>query len=317
MTAGPTTLAQLPPPPAGKTGWPWDQETAPLRQSTGLPKITVVTPSYNQAGFLEETLRSVLLQGYPNLEYIVMDGGSTDGSAEIIRKYEKHLAYWVSEKDRGASHAIAKGFERATGQILAYLNSDDPYLAGALQTAAREFQTHPDADVVYGDTYWTDAEGTVLAERRQTPFTRNGYLYGSADMQQPSTFWKRDLYVNEGGMNPDFQTAFDTELFVRFTVAGAKFHHVKRFLSCFRIHPESKSSTLITRRDQELAQIRSKYLRYEFSSFRALVLRNLARLQRGVWYARQGDLRWLASRVPDRLTAHRSCATVGPKSPYI
>jgi glycosyltransferase involved in cell wall biosynthesis len=246
-----------------------------------------------------------------------MVGGSNDGSIEVIRKYERHLAYWVSEKDRGAAHAVAKGLERATGSILAYLNSDDPYLPGALHAAVDAFETHPESDVVFGDTYWTDSSGVVLAERRQTPFSVNGYLYGGADIQQPSTFWRRKLYLEVGGMNPDYQTAFDTDLFVRFTVAGGRFRHVKRFLSCFRIHSEAKSSTLIDQRARELAQIRTTYLPYRFGSLRARILRNLARVHRAFWYVLQGDLSWLVSRVPDRITAHRSGAAVGPKVPYI
>jgi glycosyltransferase involved in cell wall biosynthesis len=313
------TLSDLPAPPPGKSGWPWDQGTPEreYKQPGALPLITIVTPSYNQAEFLEETLRSVLLQAYPNLEYIVMDGGSTDGSVDIIRKYERHLAYWTSEKDRGASHAVAKGFERATGSILAYLNSDDPYLPGAIQTAVDLFMAHPEFDVVFGDTYWTDSGGGLIAERRQTPFSRNGYLYGGADLQQPSTFWRRELYLKVGGMNPDYQTAFDTDLFVRFAVSNGKFRHIKRFLSCFRIHSEAKSSTLIEQRAKELARIRSSYLPCEFGSIKATLLRNVARVQRTFWYVIQGDLFWLLSRVPDRLTAHRSGTTVGPKVPYI
>ena len=312
-------LSELPSPPPGKSGWPWDQDTPEPKtaSSSQLPRVTVVTPSYNQAEFLEETLRSVLLQSYPNLEYIVMDGGSTDGSIDVIRKYEKHLAYWVSEKDRGASDAVARGFERATGSILAYLNSDDPYLPGAIHAAVAMFETQAECDVVFGDTYWTDSSGNVLAQRRQTPFSANGYLYGGADIQQPSTFWRRKVYLKVGGMNPEYQTAFDTDLYVRFTVAGARFRHVRQFLSCFRIHSEAKSSTLIDQRARELTRIRSTYLPYRFGSFRARVLRNLARLQRVFWYALQGDLAWLVTRIPDRLTANRSGAAVGPKVPYI
>src|SRR4051794_19575372 len=115
-----------------------------------LPRISIVTPSFNQAKFLEQTMDSVLSQGYPNLEYIVMDGGSTDRSVEIIRRYEKHLAYWVSEKDEGAADAIARGFQRATGTIMAYLNSDDTYLPDALNTIA-EAMRDPAVDVVYGN----------------------------------------------------------------------------------------------------------------------------------------------------------------------
>src|SRR4051812_43595627 len=180
------------------------------------PRITVVTPSFNQARFLEETMRSVIDQGYPNLEYIVIDGGSTDASVAIIKKYESQLAYWISEKDHGPAEAISKGFQRATGDILAYLNSDDIYQPGTLSAVAAAFQAKPKVDVVYGDTYWVDGDGRVLAEKRQTPFSRFGYLYGGADLQQPATFWKRALYERGGGMDTAFRAAFDTDLFFRF-----------------------------------------------------------------------------------------------------
>jgi glycosyltransferase involved in cell wall biosynthesis len=305
----------LPAPPAGKRGWPWDEETIPdTPAAANLPRVTIVTPSYNQAEFLEETLRTVLLQNYPNLEYIVMDGGSKDGSVDIIRKYEKHLSYWTSEKDGGASDAIARGFQRATGSILAYLNSDDPYLPGAINSVVRVFQEHPRSSVVFGNTYWTDPNGDVLAERRQTPFWPASYLYGGTDMQQPSTFWKRDLYIKAGGMDPTFTFAFDTDLFCRFIACQAQFRHLKRFLSCYRIHPESKSSTLMDRRSQELVKIRAVHLQHAFHSPYGHLIRNLGRVHRGFWYFMQGDLTWLLSRVPDRIAAQRAAEPVGPRS---
>jgi glycosyltransferase involved in cell wall biosynthesis len=312
-------LAELSPAPAGKTGWPWDTETVldEGHVASSTPRVTIVTPSYNQAEFLEETLRSVLLQNYPNLEYIVMDGGSTDGSVDILRKYAQHLAYWTSEKDGGASDAIAKGFQRATGSILAYLNSDDPYMPGAIHAVVRAFEEQPPCDVVFGNTYWTDPKGNILAERRQTPFWAASYLYGGTDMQQPSTFWKREVYVKAGGMDPDFLTAFDTDLFFRFIACEAKFRHLKRFLSCFRIHPESKSSTLIERRTQELDKIRSAHLQHAYHSYYGSLLRNLGRVHRGFWYLVQGDLAWLISRVPDRVAARRYGDPVGPRSSSI
>ena len=137
------TLAELPTPPAGKTGWPWTVETPPLPPArpdgSPWPRISIVTPSYNQGQFIEETIRSILLQGYPDLEYIIIDGGSTDQSVEIIKKYEPWLTYWVSEKDRGQAHAINKGFARVSGEIGGYLNSDDFYLPNALSAAAVSF----------------------------------------------------------------------------------------------------------------------------------------------------------------------------------
>jgi GT2 family glycosyltransferase len=137
------TLDQLPPPPPGKAGWPWTEESAPLPEvqpgGQPWPRVSVITPSYNQGEFTEETIRSVLLQGYPDLEYMIIDGGSSDASLEIIRKYEPWLAYSVSEPDRGQTHAINKGWMRATGGILAYINTDDCYLHGAIATAASAF----------------------------------------------------------------------------------------------------------------------------------------------------------------------------------
>src|SRR5882672_2272557 len=159
-------LSDLPQPPAAKVGWPWTEATdsLPELRSNGQPwpKVTIVTPSYNQGEFLEETIRSVLLQGYPNLEYIIIDGGSTDRSVEIIRRYEKWLAHWVSERDRGQSDAINKGFSRSTGDICAYLNSDDVYLPHALLSVARLFEKHPDAALLYGDCQLIDESSRVV-----------------------------------------------------------------------------------------------------------------------------------------------------------
>ena len=130
-------LADLPPPPPGRTGWPWTvaspavPETAP--GGAPWPRITIVTPSFNQGQFLEETIRSVLLQGYPNLEYIIIDGGSNDNSIEIINRYKNWISYWISEKDRGQAHAINKGIDRSTGEVLAWLNSDDVYMVEFLK----------------------------------------------------------------------------------------------------------------------------------------------------------------------------------------
>jgi glycosyltransferase involved in cell wall biosynthesis len=276
------------------------------------PRISIVTPSFNQAKFLEQTIDSVLSQGYPDLEYIIIDGGSTDGSADVIRRYEKHLAYWVSEKDNGAADAIAKGFEKTAGTIMAYLNSDDLYLPGALHAIA-EAMDDTAVDVAYGNLYWINAEGKTIGEQRQTPFTSMGYLYGGSTLQQPATFWKRDLYVKCGGMSPSFRFAFDTDLFFRFVVQGARFKHVNKFVASFRIHPQSKSSNDFEICSRELSQLREKYLPFPFQSLRARCVRGMTTVQRTLWYALQGDLLWLLGRIPDRIRAHHSEEIVGPR----
>ena len=280
------------------------------------PRISVVTPSYNQGKFIEDTIESVLDQGYPNLEYIVVDGGSTDGSVDIIRRYQKDLACWVSEKDGGAADAVAKGFSRATGTILAYLNSDDLYLPGSLN-AIVEAMRDPAVDVAYGNTYWIDSSGNILGERRQTPFVRMGYLYGGFDLQQPATFWRRDLYAKCGGMDPSYLFAFDTDLFTRFATHGARFKHVNKFVASFRIHPQSKSSNQFAICERELQRLRQDHLPFPFQSIRASYVRNLARVQRTFCYTVQGDLFWLLGRIPDRIRARNALEIAGPRARWM
>jgi glycosyltransferase involved in cell wall biosynthesis len=277
-----------------------------------LPRISVVTPSYNQGEFIEETIRSVLDQGYPNLEYIIIDGGSKDESVDIIRRYEKHLAYWVSEKDKGAADAIAKGFARATGDIFAYLNSDDLYLPGSLETIA-DVMRDPAIGVAFGNMYWMDAGGTTIGERRQTRFTRMGYLFGGSDLMQPATFWRKDLYFKCGGIDPSYRFTFDTDLFFRFALAGARFQRVNKFLASFRIHPQSKSSNDEAICVAELQRLRQKYQPFPHKSIRARGVRLATWAYRSMCYALQGDLFWLIGRIPDRARAPWASEIVGPK----
>lgn len=276
------------------------------------PRISVVTPSFNQAKFLEQTIDSVLSQGYPNLEYIIVDGGSKDGSADVIRRHEKHLAYWASEKDNGPADAIAKGFQRATGTILAYLNSDDLYLPDSLRTIAGAM-SDPAVDVAYGNLYWIDTDGGILGEQRQTPFMKMGYLYGGSTLQQPAVFWKKELYLKCGGMDASYNFAFDASLFFRFALEGARFKHVNKFVASFRIHPQSKSSNELDISTRELKRLRDTYLPFPFKSFRGTCVRGLATVQRTFWYAFQGDFFWLLSRIPDRISARHSEMIVGPR----
>jgi glycosyltransferase involved in cell wall biosynthesis len=282
-----------------------------------LPRISVITASYNQANFIEQTILSVLDQNYPNLEYIIMDGGSTDGSVDIIRKYESRLAYWMSEKDEGASDALRKGFDRATGSIFAYLNSDDYYMPGALHHVASVFQK-TNADVVYGDMYWVDEEGKVVAERRQTPLTRLGILYGGSDFSQPSTFWTQNAYRKAGGFDPAFHFAFDLDLFGRIMANHGKFVFTRRFLSSFRMHSGQKTAQINEVGCSETRKIRERYARFPAKSLSGAILRSIARVQRLAWYIRQGDFFWLIGRIPDRLLSHTAAAgSAGPRSKWM
>jgi len=205
------------------------------------PRISIITPSYNQRPFLEETIQSVLNQGYPNLEYIVIDGGSTDNSVEIIKKYKDQLAYWVSEPDKGQSDAINKGFRVATGEILAWLNSDDLYLPGTLQTVAEYFSSHPDVDCVYGDIYMIDEHGRRLFLRKSIPFDCRAHLFGGCLVPQPASFFRKTVIDRVGYLDTSLHYNMDTEFFVRCGHEGIKFGHIPQPLACFRLHPASKT----------------------------------------------------------------------------
>ena len=207
------------------------------------PKVSIVTPSYNQGQFLEETILSVLNQDYPNLEYIVIDGGSTDNSVEIIKKYQDRLAYLVSEPDRGQSDAINKGFRMATGEILAWLNSDDFYLPGTLHTVANYFDEHQDIDCIYGDLLVVNEHSEVLYVRKTIPYDYRMELYGGCLVPQPSSFFQRSVPDRIGYLDTTLQYNMDFDFFVRMGKAGMKFANIPTPLACFRLHLNSKSIT--------------------------------------------------------------------------
>ena len=179
------------------------------------PKISIVTPSYNQGTFLEETIQSILSQDYPNLEYIIIDGGSTDNSVEIIKKYEQHISYWVSEKDKGQTNAISKGFAKATGEICNWINSDDVLAPNALKTIANAFIENPNVDFVHGKNGIIDSE-SKLTEWTQHPKDNLEiqYFYGMPYGQQACFFTKR-IYDKVGGLNEKISFSMDFDLYTK------------------------------------------------------------------------------------------------------
>jgi len=206
------------------------------------PLVSIVTPSFNQARFLEEAILSVLEQSYPRIEYIIVDGGSTDGSVEIIRKYAHRLAWWVSEPDHGQTDAINKGFARARGEIFAWLNSDDTYLPHAVTEAVDYLQSHPEAGMVYGDANLIDTEGQVIGRfpARQTDYRRlrRGYVH----IPQQAAFFRADLWRQVGPLDPTFYFAMDYDLWVRLAKI-APLHYYPRLWANFRLHEGGKSLT--------------------------------------------------------------------------
>lgn len=203
------------------------------------PKLSIVTPSYNQGQFLEETILSVLDQKYSNLEYIIIDGGSTDESVEIIRRYEKHLAYWVSEKDRGQVQAINKGIEKTTGDLFGFINSDDVYLPGAFNTVVEHFQNHPATEWVCGDTMMFGEGLATELISAVVPKSAAHALSWAYKAPQPGHFWKRELV--QDGFDEEWRYDFDHDLYVRLLLAGHTCEHITRTFAGYRLHGQSKT----------------------------------------------------------------------------
>lgn len=211
-----------------------------VASSTKMPLVSIVTPSYNQARFLETTIRSVLEQDYPNLEYIIVDGGSTDGSREIIERYADRLAWWVSERDQGQTDAINKGFARARGEVLAWLNSDDTYQPQAISQAVAFLQANPAVGMVYGDANLIDESGRVIGKfpARQTSYRqlRRGYVH----IPQQAAFFRASLWRQVGPLDPTFYFAMDYDLWVRLARL-APVQYEPRLWANFRLHDTGKS----------------------------------------------------------------------------
>jgi len=238
-------LDDLPTPPPDRAGWPWTEQSLPLppQQADGSPwpRLSVVTPSYQQAAFLEATIRSVLLQGYPNLEYIIIDGGSRDGSVEILEKYAPFLAYWVSEGDRGQAHALNKGFERATGDLIGWQNSDDTYEPNAFASAARAWLACPSVGVIYGRVNYLDAEGNIIGEypvREPSVMTTIPFT----SVSNHSVFYTAKVLRSGERIDETLAHCIDQEFHLRLLLKGDRFQFEPGIAGNWRLHPEAKST---------------------------------------------------------------------------
>jgi glycosyltransferase involved in cell wall biosynthesis len=208
-----------------------------------LPTLSLVTCSFQQGAFLGATMRSVFEQHYPALEYIVVDGGSSDGSADLIKEQSARLSWWVSEPDKGQTDALIKGFGRSTGELMGWLCSDDLLLPGALDAVGRFFAAHPAVDWVYGDAVWIDAKGAPLRTKREMRWSRTAFLFDHNYLAQPSVFWRRRLYDAVGGLQPGWNLAMDADLWLRFA-RHSRPRHLSQYLSCMRYYPQQKTRAL-------------------------------------------------------------------------
>lgn len=227
-----------------------------------IPKISIVTPSFNQAKFLEQTILSIINQDYPDLEYIIIDGGSTDGSVEIIRKYEEYLTYWVSEKDNGQANAINKGFAMCTGDVLNWINSDDRLKPGALKSVAEIVRAHPDAGAWVGSCKLVDEKGVLLRTNKPRGLTRDKMAgWGNTGhFFQPSCFIARKAWDKYGPLDESLYCCFDLDLYLKIA-KDYKFHGVNKVWSEATIHREAKTSARIPllRAERHIVQARHGY----------------------------------------------------------
>lgn len=252
------TLAEMSPPPSGKYGWPWTEESSSLpdtmAEGSPWPKVTVVTPSFNQCKFIEQTIRSVLLQGYPNLEYIVIDGGSKDGSIDIIRMYEPWLAYWVSEPDHGQSHAINKGFQIATGEWIGWQNLDDIYYPGVFASLATAAAANPNAHLIIGNMMLFDEHDHELRDIRYVRPTYNALRVEGMVLTNQAAFWQRTVHDQIGFFDEDLECGFDYDWFLRLT-QRCHATHVNEIWGGLRLHGDTKTSTMQERFGEEYSRV--------------------------------------------------------------
>jgi len=238
----------------------FESQTAPGADPSW-PRVSIITPSFNQAPYLERTIISIHNQGYPNLEHVVIDGGSTDGSVEILKRYGKRFAYWHSGPDRGQSDAINLGSSKATGQYMMWINSDDLLMPGALHRLVETFRQHPDADLVYGNQVEIDHADRVIKRLYTTDFDIRDFIWEvNIIVHQQSALWRKDLFDNLGGLRL-FRYAMDYDLIYRMFRAGARFHLIPDFLSAFRVHSEGLTGS------GEVARKRGKEVDAAFRDF--------------------------------------------------
>lgn len=262
-----STVKDLPLPPAGKTGWPWTEETQdslyPVPEDYNWPRISIVTPSYNQCLYLEEALRSVYLQNYPNMEHIVIDGGSTDASIEIIETYRDYMDYWVSESDCGQSDALNKGLERVSGDVIGWLNSDDTYEPGTFYEVAMAFN-NPDVDIVMCDRFGFMDSDSVIYKYKENSYQNHEKLVrywetGGMTIHQPCVFFRHSVLKKAGKyLDNTLHYVMDYDLWLRLSMISPV-HVVPGHWANYRIHATSKSGKGFNKFKPEWRKVSKRY----------------------------------------------------------
>lgn len=253
-------LHELPVPLSERKGWPWT-EGSPRLSLSNLPRISIIVPSYQQGSFLEETLRSILLQGYPDIEIVLVDGGSTDETLRVIERYASWISWWVSEKDRGQTHALNKGLEQVTGTWIGWQNSDDYYAPLAFAHAMKTVETHPEVDVIYGTVDYVDESSHFLAPNLDVQPLKWENMLEHPCCSNQSLFFHRSVFDSSIRFNESRRHYMDWDLYCHLVMAGKKFAYIPEIKGAFRQHAMAKSSKSIPIADAEAFEMQTWLLK--------------------------------------------------------
>ncbi|KAA0991599.1 glycosyltransferase family 2 protein [Dyadobacter aurulentus] len=269
---------------------------AALSSVKNLPKLTIITPSYNQAPFLERTILSILNQNYPNLEYLIVDGGSTDESVEVIKKYEKYITWWISEKDKGQVDAINKALRRATGDYISFQNSDDVYFPGTFKRfgeAAAQYKT----DILYGDLYMISTDDEVIELLKTTSFDFDCQILEGMQIHNQSLFFKRGLVEKYGLFDESYRFAFDYEFVTRYTAhKQTTTKKIEGLAGALRIHADAKSSTIAHVGSEEHKRVQELYISTNSSALLNKIKYLWCRVRKIVYFISRFDFKYIRYR---------------------
>lgn len=263
------------------------------------PKISIVMPSYNQVQFIERSILSILNQDYPNTELIVIDGGSDDGTTDIIKKYKNKINLWISEKDQGQSDALNKGFKHCTGEIYGWLNSDDIYLPNAFKNAVSVLKKNVDKKIVFGDWLSIDNEDNIIDHNHAFDFNLNHFKYEGFHLNAQSMFWHRSAHDNFSGFQINLHNCMDYQMILEFGINEGEqsFVRMPKILGAFRRYEGQKSAGMIPNVVKEQRLISEKYKYLDKYRLIGKLKRIYFRLRRAVWYYKRGNLVNLVNRL--------------------
>ncbi len=272
------------------------------------PRISIVMPSFNQAAFIERSILSVINQGYNNLELIIIDGGSTDGTVDIIKQYEQYLSYWVSEKDAGQSDALNRGFSRATGEIYGWLNSDDLYLPKAFENAVAALLANPIKKIVFGDWYSIDPQDSIQDIHRAFDFSLGHFKYEGFHLNAQAMFWRSEVHKRFGEYANCLYNTMDYQMILAFGVneGNQAFYRIPVVLAAFRRYDGQKTRGFTVRVSQEHRWLASHYGYEDKYKTVGATKRLLYRFRRACWYLRRGGVGELIMRLRQAYGNHRN-----------